>query len=63
MDAYRLAGDDDLAVEHAREVLRKGAAPDGSERSPMRTLGRAESVLAYLPCQHGLIAFAGHYDE
>jgi hypothetical protein len=36
MDAYRLAGDDDLAAEYANEVLRKGTAPDGTERSPMR---------------------------
>jgi transcriptional regulator with XRE-family HTH domain len=36
MDAYRLAGDDDLADEYANHVLRKGMAPDGSERSPMR---------------------------
>ena len=36
MDAYRLAGDDDLALEYATEVLRKGTAPDGTDRSPMR---------------------------
>lgn len=36
MDAYRLAGDTDQAAEHAHEVLRKGTAPDGTERSPMR---------------------------
>jgi hypothetical protein len=36
MDAYRLAGDDDLAVTYANEVLRKGTTPDGRERSPMR---------------------------
>jgi hypothetical protein len=37
MDAYRLAGDDDLAHEYASEVIRKGTGPDGTERSPMRT--------------------------
>jgi transcriptional regulator with XRE-family HTH domain len=36
MDAYRLAGDDDLALEYATEVLRKGTAHDGTDRSPMR---------------------------
>jgi hypothetical protein len=36
MDAYRLAGDDSLTEEYAHEVLRKGAGPDGSDRSPMR---------------------------
>lgn len=36
MDAYRLAGDDQLAMEYAGQVLRKATAPDGSERSPMR---------------------------
>jgi hypothetical protein len=36
IDAYRLAGDDDQAAAHAGEVLRKGTAPDGTERSPMR---------------------------
>jgi transcriptional regulator with XRE-family HTH domain len=36
MDAYRLAGDDDRAAGHAREVLAKGTATDGAERAPMR---------------------------
>jgi transcriptional regulator with XRE-family HTH domain len=45
MDAYRLVGDNDLAVEHAREVLRSGTAPDGTERSPMR-MAEARLTLA-----------------
>jgi hypothetical protein len=36
MDAYRLAGDDDLARHHAEEVLRLGVADDGREMAPMR---------------------------
>lgn len=34
MDAYTIAGDDDLAEEHAAEVIRVGTRPDGSERWP-----------------------------
>ncbi len=36
MDAYRLAGDDELAAQHAQEVIKKGTLPDGTERAPMR---------------------------
>jgi transcriptional regulator with XRE-family HTH domain len=36
MDAYRLAGDDERAEHHARQVLHLGTAPDGTERAPMR---------------------------
>jgi transcriptional regulator with XRE-family HTH domain len=36
MDAYRLAGQDELARRHAEEVLRLGSGPDGRERAPMR---------------------------
>ncbi|MFD7506770.1 tetratricopeptide repeat protein [Streptomyces sp. NPDC059850] len=36
MDAYRLLGDDERAAVHAREVVRLGTAPDGTEISPMR---------------------------
>lgn len=36
MDAFRIAGEDDLAEQHAREVLAAGRRPDGTERSPMR---------------------------
>jgi transcriptional regulator with XRE-family HTH domain len=45
MDAYRLAGDDQLATEYAHEVLRQGTTPDGSERSPMR-MSEARLTLA-----------------
>jgi transcriptional regulator with XRE-family HTH domain len=36
MDAFRLVGEDELARHHAREVLRLGTAPDGTEKAPMR---------------------------
>lgn len=36
MDAYRLVGEDELAQHHAREVLRLGAAANGTEKAPMR---------------------------
>jgi transcriptional regulator with XRE-family HTH domain len=36
MDAYRLAREDQLANEHANEVIRTGTGPDGSELAPMR---------------------------
>jgi transcriptional regulator with XRE-family HTH domain len=52
MDAYRLAGDDDLAVEYAHEVLRKGHAPDGTERSPMR-MAEARLTAAVVACRKG----------
>lgn len=42
MDAYRLAGEDSLAVMHANEVLANSVAPDGTIRAPMR---RAEAKL------------------
>jgi hypothetical protein len=45
MDAYRLAGDDTLATMHAKEVLRNGTTPDGSEIAPMR-MAEARLTLA-----------------
>lgn len=45
MDAYRLAGEDGLATFHAREVLRSGTRPDGSEIAPMR-MAEARLTLA-----------------
>jgi transcriptional regulator with XRE-family HTH domain/tetratricopeptide (TPR) repeat protein len=42
MDCYRLIGDDQLAEIHAREIIRKSTAPDGTVIAPMRT---AESTL------------------
>jgi hypothetical protein len=52
MDAYRLAGDDDLAAEYAAEVLRKGGAPDGTERSPMR-MAEARLTAAVVASRRG----------
>lgn len=37
MDAYRFAEDDRLAEHFATEVIREATAPDGTDRSPMRT--------------------------
>jgi transcriptional regulator with XRE-family HTH domain len=36
MDAYRLAGENELAKYHAEQVLTLGASPDGTEKAPMR---------------------------
>jgi transcriptional regulator with XRE-family HTH domain len=52
MDAYRLAGDDDRAGAHAREVLAKGTAPDGSERAPMR-MAEARLTLGVQAARNG----------
>ena len=42
MDAFRLAGDDARAEEHARIVIAENTTPDGINRAPMRV---AESKL------------------
>jgi hypothetical protein len=42
MNCYRLITDDQLAEMHAREIIRKSTAPDGTVIAPMRT---AESTL------------------
>lgn len=52
MDAYRLVGDDDLARHHAEEVLRLGAAPDGTERAPMR-MAEARLTLGTVTAREG----------
>jgi hypothetical protein len=52
MDAYRLARDDDQAAAHAAEVLRKGTAPDGRERSPMR-MAEARLTIAVVAAHKG----------
>jgi hypothetical protein len=52
MDAYRLAADDELAAEYAHEILRKGTAPDGGERSPMR-MAEARLALAVIAARKG----------
>jgi transcriptional regulator with XRE-family HTH domain len=52
MDAFRLAGQDDEARAHAEEVLRKGTAADGTERSPMR-MAEARLTLAVVTARAG----------
>jgi transcriptional regulator with XRE-family HTH domain len=52
MDAFRLAGDNDQAAEHAQEVLRSGTAPDGTERAPMR-MAEARLTLAVGEARRG----------
>lgn len=51
MDAYRLAGDDELAARHARTVLALGAGPDG-EKAPMR-MAEARLTLAAVAARAG----------
>ena len=51
MDAYRLAGDDELAAHHARTVLALGAGPDG-EKAPMR-MAEARLTLAAVAARSG----------
>lgn len=51
MDAYRMAGDDELAAHHARAVLAMGAGPDG-DRSPMR-MAEARLTLAAVAARAG----------
>jgi transcriptional regulator with XRE-family HTH domain len=36
MDVHRIAGDDELASQYARTVIKDNLAPDGAELSPMR---------------------------
>lgn len=36
MDVHRIAGDDGLATEYARTVIKDNVTPDGHELSPMR---------------------------
>ena len=54
MDAYRLAGNDDQAAEYSAEILRKGTAPDGTERSPMR-MAEARLTAAVVASRKGLM--------
>lgn len=51
MDAYRLAGDDVRAAQHARTVLELGAGPDG-DLSPMR-MAEARLTLAAVAAREG----------
>jgi transcriptional regulator with XRE-family HTH domain len=57
MDAYRIVGDDDQAAHHAREVLRLGTAPDGTERAPMR-MAEARLTLAATAARNGELEHA-----
>jgi tetratricopeptide (TPR) repeat protein len=52
MDAYRLAGADELAAQHARNVIEKGTAPGGIERSPMR-MAKARLALGVIAARKG----------
>jgi transcriptional regulator with XRE-family HTH domain len=52
MDAYRIAGDDERAAEHARTVLKEGTAPDGTEMVPMR-MAEARLTLAAAAARQG----------
>ncbi|GGQ50361.1 XRE family transcriptional regulator [Couchioplanes azureus] len=51
MDAYRLAGDDELAARHARTVLDRGAGRDGV-KAPMR-MAEARLTLAAVAARAG----------
>ncbi|HSV67994.1 MAG TPA: XRE family transcriptional regulator, partial [Mycobacteriales bacterium] len=52
MDCYRVTGMNELAAEHATEVLRVGRMPDGSDRWPMRT-AEARVALAVVAVRSG----------
>jgi hypothetical protein len=51
MDAYRQAGDDERAAQHARMVLKLGTTPDG-ELAPMR-MAEARLTLAAVAAREG----------
>ena len=51
MDAYRIAGDDERAAQHARTVLDLGSGPDG-ELAPMR-MTEARLTLAAVAARKG----------
>ena len=52
MDCYRQVGEDHLAEMYAHEVVRKGTAPDGTERSPMR-IAEARLTLGVTAARRG----------
>jgi transcriptional regulator with XRE-family HTH domain len=52
MDAYRLAGDDQLAATYAQEVITTGTLPDGGERAPMR-MAEARLTLGVVAARTG----------
>jgi len=52
MDAYRLAGDDQRAAEHAREVIAVGTGRGGIEIAPMR-IAEARLTLGVVAARQG----------
>jgi transcriptional regulator with XRE-family HTH domain len=52
MDCYRRTGENNLAAVRADEVLRHSTAPDGSNRSPMRS-AEAKITLAVVAAREG----------
>ena len=62
MDCYRLIGDDTLAEMHAREILRKTTAPDGTNLSPMRK-AEAELTLGVISARSGSLEDALSYGQ
>ncbi|NJC64694.1 helix-turn-helix transcriptional regulator [Planosporangium flavigriseum] len=57
MDTYRLAGDDDRAERHAREVIAQGTGSDGVELSPMR-IAEAQLTLGVVAARKGELELA-----
>jgi hypothetical protein len=52
MDCYRHVGESTLAEMHAQEIIRKGTAPDGTERAPMR-IAEAHATLGVMAARRG----------
>ena len=52
MDCHRWSGEDAIATMHAREIIRKSTAPDGSLRSPMR-VAEAHTTVAVVSARAG----------
>jgi transcriptional regulator with XRE-family HTH domain len=52
MDAYRLAGEDSLAEEYAKQVLANSVSPGGVEQAPMR-IAEARLTLAVVAARRG----------
>jgi hypothetical protein len=62
MDCYRLIGDDNLAEMHAREIIRRTTAPDGTNLSPMRK-AEAELTLGVISARNGALGDALSYGQ
>lgn len=62
MDCYRLIGDNDLAAMHAREIIRKTTAADGTDLSPMRK-AEAEITLGVISARNGSLEEALAYGQ